>query len=342
MHPVATKLLEEHIEFELDALTGKDLQPALRAEVGRGFELAEQLTLNDLATQRRCVAAFKRLLVKAEIPQSAGELVVSLVLRFARHVEDAGLDVQAAIRRDRFLELVELAATLHEPRRRLFAELFNHPLYGDLISSLIYKALVNYLVEDNLISQKVPGVGSMLKLGRKAATRAVPGLDATLERQLNSYIKRYLPSLIKSSEQYVERIVTDPELTDRLSEAWPDIASREFAGMAEGVDPKDVERFADWGQGYWDELRRSDHFSEMGETLIAHMYELYGNEPVSVLLDDLGITRSMVSKELLAFAPPLLKRLRASGYLSELLRRRLAPFYESEAVTKTLGASLER
>ena len=339
MHPVAEQLLEQHIEFELEALTGKDLQPTLRSEVGRWFELAEETPLNQFVTQRRCVASFKRLLVKAEIPASAAELGISFMVRFAQQVEAAGIDVQAVIGRDRFVELVELAASLNEPRRRLFKELFNHPLYGELISSLIYQALVNYLVEDNLISQKVPGVGSMLKLGRKAATRAVPGLDATLERQLNGYIKRYLPSLIKSSERFVERIVSDEALANRISAAWPEFASRQFADMGHGLDPADAERFGAWGRRYWDELRRSEHFTAMGEKLIGHLFEHYGNEPVSVLLDDLGITRSMVSQEVLAFVPPLLKRLRMTGYLAELLRRRLGPFYESAAVTKILEGS---
>jgi hypothetical protein len=342
MHPIAEQLLQRHVAFELDALTGQALQPVLRSEVQRWFELADDLTLKEYATPQRCVAAFKRLLVKANIPESAGQLGVSLFLILLQNLEESNVDVQAVIGRERFLELVDIAASLHEPRRRLVAELFNHPLYSELISSLVYLALVNYLIEDNVFSQRVPGVGSMLKLGRKVANRAVPGLDATVERQLKSYIKGYLPSLIKASEQFVESAVTDEGLQDNVAEAWPDIGSRQLAGLVEGLTPEDAERLGDWSRRSWDEIRRSEPFISIGESLIAHLFDRYGNEPLSLLLTDVGIARSMVSKELLAFAPPLLKRLRKTGYLEDLLRSRLMPFYESEAVKEVLESSSSR
>ncbi|MEM9301844.1 MAG: hypothetical protein AAGE01_07020 [Pseudomonadota bacterium] len=340
MHPVAERLLQQHVEFELEALTGKDLQPWLRAEVRHGFELAETLTLGDCVTEKRCKAAFKRLLVSASIPSTVWESGVSLFLCFAQRLEESKIDLQAVIGQERFAELVLVATSIHEPRRRLIAEMFNHPLYAELISSLVYQALLNYLIEDNLISQRVPGVGSMLKLGRKVATTALPSLDATVERRLKNYIKSYLPSLIKTSEQFVDDVVTDEELADHVAEAWAELGPRQLSGLIEGLEPEDAERVGEWGQGYWDELRRSDSFTDLGETLIAQFFEWYGDEPLAVLLEDFGITRTMVTKELGAFAPPLLKRLHQAGYLEDVLRRRLTPFYESAAVTATFESTV--
>ncbi len=338
MHPVAEQLLEQHILFELDALTGDALAPAIRVEVQRGFELADQLTLREFATERRCMAAFKRVVVKAKVPTTVGQLGMSLFLRGLEHLEHAGVEVRAVMGRDRFLAGAELAAGLDDTRRRLAAALFNHPLYGELISSLVYKALLKYLIEDNLISQKVPGVGSVLKLGQRMVNRT--GLEETVERQLKNYIKGYLPSLISASEQYVEGLATDENLLDRIDDAWSELGAKPLAGPFEDITTENIEDFAAWSQSYWDELRRSDDFLAMGEVLIADIFEHYGDQSFSCLLHDLGITRGLVNKELLAFVPPLLKRLRQSGYLDELLRSRLTQFYDSEAVAELLAASL--
>jgi hypothetical protein len=339
MHPVAEHLLEQHVEYELDALTGKGLQPFLRAELRHLFEVADTLTLSDYATERRCVAAFKRLLVKRKIPKSAAEFAVSLVLRVAARLEDAAVDLQAVIGRERFLEFVDLTSGLHDYRSRMITELFQHPLYSDLISSLVYKALVAYLVDDNPMSGRVPGLGSVLKLGREVANRAVPDLDARVEKQLRNYIRGYLPALIRASEQFMDNALADETFLKRLAEAWPAMRSQQLTGLIEGLTSDDLEQFGDWSMRYWDELRRSKYFMDMGETLIAHVYQQYGDEPLAVLLGDLGITRSLVSDEVLAFAPTLARRLRESGYLADLLRRRLEPFYTSDRVNKILSAA---
>ena len=44
--------------------------------------------------------------------------------------------------------------------------------------------------------------------------------------------------------------------------------------------------------------------------------ERYGDEPLAVLLNDFGIRRGMVSKEVITFVPPLLKQLREAGLVS--------------------------
>lgn len=342
MHPVAEQLLERHVEFELDAMTDQRIQPLIRATVQRCFELAEKEPLSAFATKRRCVGAFKRLAADAAVPRAAGEFAVALFVCFSQRLEATGVELEAVSSQDRFVAFVELVASLHEPRRRLMASLFRHPLYSELIASLVYKALLNYLIQDNVLSQRVPGVGAMLKLGRRVATRAVPGIDATLERQLRNYIGSYLPSLVRTSEAFVESLATDGGLEERAGEAWPEIGRARLAALTDGLTSEDAERVMDWSRAAWDELRRTEAFMDLGEALIGHAFERYGDQPLAVLLRDLGIKRGMVSRELLAFVPPLLKQLRRSGLLGELLRQRLTPFYESQAVSEILDAAAPR
>ncbi|MEM6576811.1 MAG: hypothetical protein AAF736_21250, partial [Pseudomonadota bacterium] len=171
---------------------------------------------------------------------------------------------------------------------------------------------------------------------RKVATRAVPGLDATVERQLKSFIKGYLPSLIKTSEQIVDAAMTSDGLVDQFSDAWPAIGKLKLTTLTEDLQSEDVERFGTWLKTTWEELRQTDWFMETAESLIGHCFDHYGDQPVAQLLNDFGIKRGMVNKEVLAFGPPLLKQLRASGVLAELLRLRLQPFYESAAVSDLL------
>ena len=138
----------------------------------------------------------------------------------------------------------------------------------------------------------------------------------------------------------MEGLATDENLLDRIDDAWSELGAKPLAGPFEDITTENIEDVAAWSQSYWDELRGSDEFLAMGEVLIADIFEHYGDQSFSCLLHDLGITRGLVNKELLAFVPPLLKRLRQSGYLDELLRSRLTQFYDSEAVAELLAASL--
>ena len=80
-----------------------------------------------------------------------------------------------------------------------------------------------------------------------------------------------------------------------------------------------------------DTLYRVVEAEELLDEGIDHVFDKYGDTPLAELLAELGIGREDMIEEALRFGPSVLVTLDERGYLDTVVRRRLAPFYASDA-----------
>ncbi|ROU00423.1 hypothetical protein EB809_07945 [Marinobacter sp. R17] len=334
---LADQLLELHIKHELSALKGAKLRRFIANEVDELFGLAGQVTLRQAVSEAQILGVIRRLVVDMDIdggiPELAGEMasqVLSAPVQSTTRLRDILSREQAAGFVEEFLEL-------REHRERLIGEVMAHPVYQELVSNIVYHGLVNYLYEDNLISRNVPGVGSMMKFGKRVANRAVPGIDEAFEKRIKAYLSDNLPALLSRSEQFLLKALSDDELRDTVMAAWNGVEDRTLADLQAGLGDIELQEFVVLGYEFWLEFRKTPFFEGCYTAVVAHLFEKYGEVPLIELLSDVGVTPDVVMAEVDAFVPPLLDLLRQEGYLEALLRRRLAPFYRSAAVKKALA-----
>ena len=318
---VADQLLELHIKHELAALKGARLRKFIANEVKEVFNLAEQVTLRQVVSEEQILGVIRRQVVEVDldggIPEMAGEMAS---------------EVLAAAFVEEFLEL-------RHHRERLISEVMAHPVYQELVSNIVYHGLVNYLYEDNLISRNVPGVGSMMKFGKRVANRAVPGLDETFERRIKAYLSDNLSALISRSEQFLQKALSDDELRDTIMAAWNGVEDRTLADLQSGLGELELQEFVVLGYEFWLQFRQTAYFESCYTVVVNRLFEKYGDVPLTELLGDVGVDQDVVMVEVDTFAQPTLDLLREQGYLEALLRRRLAPFYRSAAVKKVISES---
>jgi hypothetical protein len=86
------------------------------------------------------------------------------------------------------------------------------------------------------------------------------------------------------------------------------------------------------GYEFWQRYRKTRYFREISRELVDHFFSKYAGDSLLDLLDDVGVTASMVSEELRGFLPPLLERARTTGFLEQRIRAHLERFYRSDAV----------
>lgn len=334
---IADQLLDLHVKHELAALKGAKLRKFVANEVDELFALSERVTLRQAVSEDQILGVMRRLVVEMEldggIPELAGEMA-SEVLAAPVQAETRFGDI---LSRERATAFVEEFLELRQHRERLVSEVMAHPVYQELVSNIVYHGLVNYLYEDNLISRNVPGVNSVMKFGKRMANRAVPGIDETFERRIKAYLSDSLPGLLKRSEAFLLKALSDDELRDTVMAAWNGVEDRTLADLQAGLGELELQEFVVLGYEFWLEFRQTPFFEGCYTAVINHLFAKYGDQPLGVLLADVGVTPSVVMAEIDAFAQPLLDLLRQEGYLEGLLRRRLAPFYRSAAVAKVLG-----
>lgn len=120
---------------------------------------------------------------------------------------------------DHFEAVLAQALRLREPRERAIHACLNHPLVSDMVSEMLYTGIKNFLLEENALA-KLPGVSSMMKLGRKSVGRAMGGLEETIRE----YLRHNIRNTLKTGEQWLNRQLTDERIAELARDGYRRIA----------------------------------------------------------------------------------------------------------------------
>lgn len=334
---LADALLEQHVKHELSSLKGAKLRRFLAQEVDELFEYASQVTLGRITSPEHVMGLIRRVVINMEldpgIPELAGEMATEVVNAPIQKTTK----LSQIITREQATGFLEQALELKQQRERVISEIMSHPVYQELVGNIVYQGVVNYLYEDNMLTKSVPGVGSMMKFGKRMANKAVPGLDESFERRFKAWLSDSLPGLISRSEQFLHKSLTDDELRDSVMAVWVSLEDHTIEELQEGLGDVQLQEFVVLGYEFWLQFRKTPYFEGCAEAVVTHLFELYGDRPLLDLMKDMGVSRDVVKGEIDGYALPVIDVLREDGYLEALIRRRLTPFYSSAAAKKLLS-----
>ncbi|TGN41160.1 hypothetical protein [Marinobacter confluentis] len=334
---LADALLEQHVKHELSSLKGAKLHRFLEQEVDELFDYAGRLTLGRLMSAEQVMGVVRRVVINMELDPGIPEIAAEMSTEVLNAPIQKTTRLNQIITREQATGFLEQALELKQQRKRVISEIMTHPVYQELVSNLVYQGVVNYLYEDNMITKSVPGVGSMMKFGKRMANKAVPGLDESFERRFKAWLSDSLPGLIARSEQFLHKSLSDDELRDSVMAVWVSLEDHTIAELQDGLGDIQLQEFVVLGYEFWLQFRQTPYFDGCVEAVVTHLFELYGDRPVLDLLNDVGVNRKLVMSELDALVLPVVDVLREEGYLEALIRRRLTPFYKSAAARKLLS-----
>lgn len=332
-------LFEAHVKHEMAALKGAKLQKFLGQEVDELLNHADRITLNRLTNVDQIMGVIRRIVVDMELDAGIPELAAEMANEVMKAPVQADTTLGEILSREQASEFIEEALELRNQRERIITEIMAHPVYQELVSNVVYHGLTNYLYEDNLIARSVPGVGSMMKFGKKMANKAVPGLDETFERGIKAWLSDSLPGLLARSEQFLHKAFSDDELRDSVMAAWVSLEGQTIDQLQDGLGEVELQAFVVLGYEFWLNFRKTGYFDGCAQAVVDHLFVKYGDRPIMELLQDVGVTREVIVTEVEALALPIIDVLREEGYLEALVRRRLGSFYRSAAAKKLLADS---
>lgn len=330
-------LFEAHVKHEVAALKGAKLKKFLEQEVDELLGYAEKVPLGRLISPEQVMGVIKRIAVNMELDAGIPELAAEMAAEVLKAPVQADTTLGEILSREQASGFIEEALELRQQRERIISEIMAHPVYQELVSNVVYHGLVNYLYEDNLITRSVPGVGSVMKFGKKMANKAVPGLDETFERRIKAWLAESLPGLIVRSEQFLHRALTDDELRDSVMAAWVSLENQTIAELQDGLGEVELQEFVVLGYDFWLNFRKTAYFEGCARAVVEHLFAKYGDRPVMDLLRDIGVTREVIVTEIAELGLPIIDVLHKEGYMEALVRRRLGSFYKSAAAKKLLA-----
>lgn len=325
-------LYEAHVEFERKQWRGKTLEKRLKQEVTAFWTWAEALPLEQLSSANQISELLVRLVRETPVPEDVGELIGTV----ARHLvalpvngETAVADViDPAI----YDQGVELLIDLGDLRAQAIHQAVNSPVYGSLVSEILYNGIRDYLSSDNAVTQKIPGMTSLINKGAGALSKRMPDL----EKRLRGSVEKNLNRTVQQSEKFLNQSLTDERIRQIAGELWEMIQDSHLS-LAEVVADEDVDAMIAFGIDVWLHLRQTSYLAELIDEGVAAFFDDYGETTIASLLVMAGIDKKLLQAEVLVIVPTLIAVLDESGFLETTIRRRLEPFYAAKTTAGLLS-----
>jgi len=323
------EMLDAHVRFELDRLSGEGLAATIAAQVTATFGWLDTVTLNDLSTPKAVTKILLAHTGTVELTPETAELVAGIIGSIHAAALGNTSRLRDVISEESFEQVAGSVARMDELRAAVTTQITTNEVYASLISHVLYQGIKNYLQAENVIARKVPGASTLMRMGQSAINTAAPKLEQAVDRQLTAFVNSNIQDSIRDSKTYLDRVLDDELILAVAQEVWESNANSTIAELAELVPTDAVEDFLAAGNIAWVHLRKTKLFKEFAQTAITAVFDQYGDRPLGDLAAEAGFDPAGVTLLITDVLTPIVDRAATDGFLEERIRTHLAAFYDS-------------
>lgn len=329
----AAQLLDAHVAFVCEQLTGEAFSGLVEEHVDAALTDIKKLKLKDVVTAKQVKATARFYASEMDIAPAIPELVGEISRRVYNHPGHDDTRLEDILSDKQFREFARKVAEMKELRERIIRESISNPMYADMISDVLYHGIKDYLA-NNPLTKNIPGAQSLMKIGKGLMDKTTPNLEEGLKKYVNHNTKASL----RESERFLLKHLNSDTIYDSAVDIWAKIKHQKISEFKEYISEDDVEDVFVIGFEYWRSLRESDYYTGFIDAGVDFFFEKYGSSTLDELLDEVGVSRDMIVRDVMHYVPGVLKALQKKKLLDDVVRRGLAPFYESEAASAILDS----
>ncbi len=337
MDPAISQLLEAHVQHELALFKPRKLRQTIREEVAAMFRWLHAVKLGDVVTPEQVLGLIARNVVERPLPLAVSVLAKTLsrMVLSSRHNQQTTVD--AIFPRRSFDAIVARIGGLKDARRGLIHRLVGSSVYTQQISDVLFTGIKEYLLTENILAQKVPGLASLIKLGKFAVNKTMRPLEAAVEKTVKAYIEGNLGNTIRRSEESINGYFDEARIAAMGEVLWRAVGSRRISEFMRILDGDDLDDLVAIGLDFWLEFRKTPYFKAIYTDLVHAFFERYAQTPVGLVAADFGVTEKRVADELLHGLAHGVDQALASGYLEQRVRAHLEGFYASPEAARWMA-----
>lgn len=337
MHATAQILLDAHTRHVMKQLSGSALADLLDEEAGGFWDWLAVRPVKSVVDEVRV----RDFLLSNVFDIAPSEQLLTQIGSIATRALKSPLNSQTRLEEllnvREYDLIVDRLIELEDVRRQIVHAVMQNPAVTQLISDLVYNGVKNYMVEDGGLAKKVPGMSSLMKIGKGVMDR-MGSLDAALESALKSYVKRNTRATMEMSERLVERALESSKLKAVSRQFWQQIKSAPLDRATRYVKADDVTDVVQIGSTLWNHFRQTTHARELLNELVHAWFEQWGNEAGTTPLLSIGLDKKRLQHETRLLLTPIIGELEASGHLQTRVTAHLQAFYASGEVSAALGS----
>ena len=331
MNELTRALFEAHVAHELDAARRAEFDARVSPLTEQVFDWLAQVTLDDLLTSERVRGVIDRYVIDLRISGGITELAGQLSQTVFSSPATAQTRVDQLLSDESFVEYADKIESLHAAYREVVRLVTETPSFRALLTRALTMVTVQVLLP-GAEHEDTTGRGLLAGLRRELGLE----LSHQLEERLRAYFERRADRIVRVSAGHLRDMVSTEALRSLADDLWESIGPMRLSELFSFLSPADVEDF--WIVSYetWLKFRKTPFFRATSAQVVDAIFEKYGGESVLTLLDDMGVSQSMVVDELRTLFGPVLAHARQTGLRELQVRQRLARFYESEPVAQLL------
>ena len=338
MTDLAHQLLEAHVSHELDRFRNECGKQTIEEEVSAVFEWAGKIKLKDIITAQQIIGLIERNVVALPVAAGVTELAGEMSQKVLASRQNKKTTLEDIFPRKQYDDIVDKVVGLEKARNDLIRRFVTSSVYTRQISEVLFIGIKEYMITENIIARKVPGVSALVNVGKYAVNKIMPSLEVAMENRVKRYIESNLENTIARSEKSLIRFFDETRIVDAAEELWASTAKTKLSAYFSLIDANDLEDFIIIGYEFWLHFRKTPYFKGIYTELVKYFFKKYGEKELDVILEDVGVTREMVIQELIEILSPGIEKALASGYIEERIRARLESFYLSENVSAIVSS----
>ncbi|MDM8518155.1 hypothetical protein QUF76_18310, partial [Desulfobacterales bacterium HSG16] len=244
MNDLIEKLLEAHVKHELDSFKNGGYKSVIKDEVAAVFHWSKDVKLKDVITAEQIIGLIRRNVVESPVAGGITELAGEMSRKVLESTHNQDTLLEEIFARKQFDDIMDKGVSLENARNYLIKRFLHSPAYSKLISNVLYIGIKEYLLTENLIPQKMPGMSSLVKIGKGAVDIAekmplvsslikagkgsvndvMPSLEADIESRVKAYIKTNIDNKIQHSEKFLIGIFNEKNILAMGDKIWESIS----------------------------------------------------------------------------------------------------------------------
>lgn len=322
------QMLDAHVAFEVDRLTGPDLERDLHALVTDTLEWLDGQPLGAVLPAAEVAALARR--AAADLPASPdlAEYLADLAGDVQQELADRHAVVGDLVDRADVDALVEVIAPMEGLRSELLDIVVGSPAYTRLVAHVLYHGVKSYVLTENVFARKIPGASSLVRLGQRGLTTAAPRLEASVDRQLTAFVEANITDTLRESQRYLQATVDASTLAELAGQTWEAVADRPVPADTPSTAQQRV-ALAEVGRQVMGRWQQTGLLPRLVGSAVEAGLNRHADRMVGDLLAELGVDRDALASDLAALVRPGLEQARVTGLLQRQVRARLEPFYRS-------------
>jgi len=350
MKDLLTKLLDAHIEHELNAFKNGAYKNRVREEISSLFRWITHIKLRDISTPEQINDFIQRKVVESPVPGGITELIGEMSRKVLTSIHNEKTLFEDIFERKQFDIILDKGISLTEVKTFLIKKMINSAAYSKLISTIIYTAIKEYLITESKLAQNIPGLSSLSHIGKhtvniaenvpmvssvinvckESINEALHLFETEIETRIITYIETTLESKIQHSENFLQELLNEKNLNHLTEQIWDLISKNSLSDYFSTLNSNDMEDFILIGYDFWLHFRKTAYFKNIYKELVSYFFEKYGDHEIDIIIEDVGVDEEMVINDIIQLISPAIETALDIGYIEERIRYRLESFYFSE------------